>query len=78
IKVDPAAITRVRNLYAPPAHEVYELVPPDFAKLATEFYSEIGNPPVTRTNVWDIYMTILSRFQHLDNAHRVGTQLDDQ
>ncbi|KAJ7903946.1 hypothetical protein B0H13DRAFT_2334961 [Mycena leptocephala] len=66
IKVDPAVITHVRNLYAPPDHK------------CLKFYSEIGSPPVTRTNVWDIYMAILSRFRHLDNAHRVPTQLDDQ
>ncbi|KAJ7018131.1 hypothetical protein C8F04DRAFT_1329403 [Mycena alexandri] len=56
IKVDPAAIAYVRNLYAPPDHEVCELVPKDFAKPVTEFYAQIGNPLITRTNVWDIYM----------------------
>ncbi|KAJ6568517.1 hypothetical protein B0H19DRAFT_939041 [Mycena capillaripes] len=78
IKVDPAAIAYVRNLYAPPDHEVFELVPKDFAKLATEFYAQIGNPLITRTNVWDIYMALLACFEHLDNLHRIPAQLDEQ
>ncbi|KAJ7030326.1 hypothetical protein C8F04DRAFT_1367784 [Mycena alexandri] len=78
IKVDPAAIAYVRNLHAPPDHEVFELVPKDFAKLVTEFYAQIGNPLITRTNVWDIYMVLLARFEHLDNLHRIPAQLDEQ
>ncbi|KAJ6613175.1 hypothetical protein B0H10DRAFT_1806111, partial [Mycena sp. CBHHK59/15] len=78
IQVDPAAITHVRNLYAPPDHEVFELVPKDFAELAAEFYAQIGHPPITRTNVWDIYLALLSRFQHLDNLHRIPAQLDNE
>lgn len=77
IKVDPEAVDHVRHLYAPPDHEVFELVPKDFAELAAEFYCEIGQPPITRTNVWDIYMAILTRFQHLDNMHRVPAELDE-
>ncbi|KAJ7759725.1 hypothetical protein DFH07DRAFT_918861 [Mycena maculata] len=76
IKVDPQSITYVRNLYAPPDHEVFELVPKDFGELAAEFYFAIGQPPVTRTNVWDIYMALLTRFKHLDNLHRMPAELD--
>ncbi|KAJ6612191.1 hypothetical protein B0H10DRAFT_1648990, partial [Mycena sp. CBHHK59/15] len=67
ISVDPESIDYVRTLYAPPDHEVFELVPKDFAELAAEFYNQIGQPPITRTNVWNIYMELLTRFQHLDN-----------
>ncbi|KAJ7077312.1 hypothetical protein B0H15DRAFT_1003903 [Mycena belliarum] len=78
IKVDPESISHVRNLYAPPDHEVFELVPKAFADLAAEFYIEMGQPSVTRTNVWDIYMEILTQFLHLDNAHRVPVALDEK
>ncbi|KAJ7511196.1 hypothetical protein B0H11DRAFT_1954316 [Mycena galericulata] len=78
VKVDPDSVVYVRNLYAPPDHEVFELVPPDFAQLAAEFYTQMGQPPVLRTNVWDIYMGILTRFQHLDNMHRVPAELDER
>ncbi|KAJ7100918.1 hypothetical protein B0H15DRAFT_770072 [Mycena belliarum] len=78
IKVDPESISHVRNLYAPPDHEVFELVPKAFADLAVEFYIEMGQPSVTRTNVWDIYMEILTQFLHLDNAHRVPVALDEK
>ncbi|KAJ7468305.1 hypothetical protein B0H11DRAFT_46837, partial [Mycena galericulata] len=77
VKVDPDSVVYVRNLYAAPDHEVFELVPPDFAQLAAEFYTQMGQPPVLRTNVWDIYMGILTRFQHLDNMHRVPAELDE-
>ncbi|KAJ7635707.1 hypothetical protein DFH06DRAFT_1139252 [Mycena polygramma] len=77
VKVDPQSVAHVRNLYAPPDHEVFELVPKDFGVLAAEFYLAMGQPAITRTNVWDIYMAILTQFQHLDNLHRMPTELDE-
>ncbi|KAJ7277156.1 hypothetical protein C8J57DRAFT_1060751, partial [Mycena rebaudengoi] len=76
IVVDPASVVEVRHLYAPPEHAVFQLVPPDFAQLATEFYLQLGQPVISRTNVWDIYMALLTQFQHLDNVHRVPVKLD--
>ncbi|KAJ7086295.1 hypothetical protein C8R43DRAFT_1092660 [Mycena crocata] len=78
IRVDPESISHVRNLYAPPDHEVFELVPKDFADLAAGFYFELGQPPVMRTNVWDIYMALLCQFQQMDNLHQVPEQLDNR
>ncbi|KAK7016029.1 hypothetical protein R3P38DRAFT_3321518 [Favolaschia claudopus] len=77
VKVDPEAVAHVRNLYAPPDHDVFQLVPEGFAILATEFYAEINSPPITRSNVWDVYMEILLRFEHLDNVHRVPENFDE-
>ncbi|KAJ7615180.1 hypothetical protein B0H17DRAFT_1152872 [Mycena rosella] len=76
VKVDPQAVLHVRNLYVPPDHEFFELVPKDFAELAVEFYLPIGNPPITRTNVWTVYMSLLTQFQYLDNMHRVPVEMD--
>ncbi|KAJ7029221.1 hypothetical protein C8F04DRAFT_1187840 [Mycena alexandri] len=72
---DPASIAHVRKLYAPPDHEVFQLVSPDFVRLAAEFYSQIDRPPITRTNVWDIYMNLL-RDSNTYVPH--PAQLDDQ
>ncbi|KAF8141019.1 hypothetical protein K438DRAFT_1636426, partial [Mycena galopus ATCC 62051] len=71
IRVDPASIAEVRTLYAPPDHEVFELVPKAFAELAAEFYLHLGQLPITRTNCWDVSTGLLSQFQHLDNLHRI-------
>ncbi|KAK7039974.1 hypothetical protein R3P38DRAFT_2393999, partial [Favolaschia claudopus] len=57
-------------------HDVFQLVPEGFAILATEFYAEINGPPITRSNVWEVYMEILVRFEHLDNIHRVPENFD--
>ncbi|KAJ7877237.1 hypothetical protein B0H14DRAFT_2197270, partial [Mycena olivaceomarginata] len=69
IRVNPIAIAEVRNLYAPPDHDLFELVPRDFAIIVGQIYQQLGQPSVTRTNCWDIYMDILTRFQHLDSLH---------
>jgi hypothetical protein len=69
IHIDPAAIPTVRNLYAPPDHPVFELVPPTFDNLARQFYLAMGQPTVSRTNVWDIYLAMLHEFHRLDEAH---------
>ncbi|KAJ7650764.1 hypothetical protein FB45DRAFT_820169 [Roridomyces roridus] len=68
VRVRPDAIAQVRQLYAPPDHEVFALVPADFQELAMQFYNEISipPPPVTRDNVWDVYLFILHRFEALD------------
>ena len=64
---DPEALDDVRALYAPPDHEVFQLVPPSFAELAQSFYTEMGRPKVTRDNVWDMYLDLLGRFLHYED-----------
>ncbi|KAJ7693462.1 hypothetical protein B0H14DRAFT_3661875, partial [Mycena olivaceomarginata] len=78
IRVNPIAIAEVRNLYAPPDHDVFELVPRDFAIIVGQIYQQLGQPSVTRTNCWDIYMDILTRFQHLDSLRGVPAERDEQ
>ncbi|KAJ7882973.1 hypothetical protein B0H14DRAFT_3082462 [Mycena olivaceomarginata] len=51
ISVDPDSIAHVRNLYAPPDHQVFQPAPNDFAQLAAEFYVEIGQPPIIRSRL---------------------------
>ncbi|KAJ7061128.1 hypothetical protein C8F01DRAFT_1083345 [Mycena amicta] len=80
VKVRKEAIDEVRSIYAPPSHEVFQLVPPDFYVLAMQFYAEISNPPppVTRTSVWDVYLAILGRFEHMDTLYQTPTALDER
>ncbi|KAJ7857101.1 hypothetical protein B0H14DRAFT_3135890 [Mycena olivaceomarginata] len=78
IRVNPIAIAEVRNLYAPPDHDMFELVPRDFAIIVGQIYQQLGQPSVTRTNCWDVYMDILTRFQHLDSLHGVPAERDEQ
>ncbi|KIK76560.1 hypothetical protein PAXRUDRAFT_169548, partial [Paxillus rubicundulus Ve08.2h10] len=61
--VDSAIINHVRELHTPPSHPVFELVPVTFQQYAQLYYDELGAPPVTHSNVWDVYQSLLSRFQ---------------
>ncbi|KAJ7348305.1 hypothetical protein DFH08DRAFT_914298 [Mycena albidolilacea] len=76
IKVRQNAIDTVRNLYAPKDHEVFQLVPPDFAAIVSQMYVEIGQPPVTRQSCWDIYLQLLNCFHTLDNIYNIPTDVD--
>ncbi|KAJ7721440.1 hypothetical protein DFH07DRAFT_681133, partial [Mycena maculata] len=63
IKVEQEAIDMVRALYAPPDHEVFQLVPPDFHAIIAQMYAEIGQPAVTRESCWNIYLQLLGKFR---------------
>jgi hypothetical protein len=76
IKVRQDAIDTVRNLYAPRDHEVFQLVPPDFAGIISQMYVEIGQPPVTRQSCWDIYLQLLTSFHTLDDMYSIPTDID--
>ncbi|KAJ7605177.1 hypothetical protein FB45DRAFT_682230, partial [Roridomyces roridus] len=76
IMADTNAIEHVRSLYAPRGHDVFKFVPDDFAALAAEFYGDIGNPPVSQTNVWEVYLQILQRFEHPDTFDRMPRDRD--
>ncbi|KAG6908222.1 hypothetical protein DXG01_005694 [Tephrocybe rancida] len=67
IHVEHQAIDYVRSLYAPPNHPVFELVPLTFGTYATQFYQTLGQPVITRNNVWDVYLDILNMFNQLDD-----------
>ncbi|THU81135.1 hypothetical protein K435DRAFT_937812 [Dendrothele bispora CBS 962.96] len=65
IPIDPNAscIRKAEELYAPPDHPVFELVPPEFNYWVTSYYQQIGSPVVTCHNVWNVYTEILRKFQ---------------
>ncbi|KAJ7798126.1 hypothetical protein B0H14DRAFT_2572666 [Mycena olivaceomarginata] len=41
-------------------------------------YQQLGQPLVTCTNCWDVFLDILTRFQHLDTLHGVSVERDEQ
>ena len=53
----------MENLYAPPDHAVFTLVPPTFHERALELYLSIGEPEVTVGTFWDIYRNLLGRLR---------------
>ena len=53
----------MEQLYAPPDHMVFTLVPPTFHEHAMELYLSIGEPEVTVGTFWDVYRDLLGRLQ---------------
>ena len=58
IKVHSEAIEDVRQLYAPPDHEVFLLVPMDFATTINEVYVRVGSPVIAVDTVWNVYRAL--------------------
>jgi hypothetical protein len=56
-------LDEMEQLYAPPGHAVFTLVPPTFHERATELYLSIGEPEVTVRTFWDIYRNLLGRLR---------------
>ena len=58
----------MEQLYAPPDHVVFTLVPPTFHECMTELYLSIGEQEVTVRTFWDIYCDLLGRLrERMDN-----------
>jgi hypothetical protein len=57
----------MEQLYAPPDHAVFTLVPPTFHERATELYMAIGEPEVTVGTFWDIYRDLLGRLREQED-----------
>ena len=74
IVVQPEHLQTVTNIYAPPDHPVLKIVPDSFARYCEEFYAQAGSPPVSRSNVWDVYLFILDRFIHMREAGTVSAE----
>ncbi|KAK7436254.1 hypothetical protein VKT23_019218 [Stygiomarasmius scandens] len=66
VPINPNAdyIKEAEQLYAPPDHPVFDLVPPEFAHWASMYYTQIGQPSITRNNVWNIYEQLLEKFEN--------------
>jgi hypothetical protein len=53
----------MEQLYAPPDHPVFTLVPPTFHERVMEIYLSIGEPEVTVRTFWDIFRNLLGRLR---------------
>ncbi|CAK5265456.1 unnamed protein product [Mycena citricolor] len=71
IKVDPIGIEKVRQMYAPPDHDVFLLVPPDFEIAILDIYAKLNSPIVDRDSCWDVYLQLLNRLKELDQLNNV-------
>lgn len=61
IPVPPKLFDEMEQLYAPPDHAVFTLVPHTFHECATKLYFSIGEPEVTVKTFWDNYCNTLGR-----------------
>nr|GAT43856.1 predicted protein [Mycena chlorophos] len=52
------------------------LVPPEFHEQALKFYPNQKLPEADTTNVWNIYLDLLGRFESLDHIHRIPAEID--
>ncbi|KAJ3559885.1 hypothetical protein NM688_g62 [Phlebia brevispora] len=70
IDVEQADIDDMRAKYAPPDAPCFELVPPRFAELASQYYAntygEGGMPEVNRENAWQLYLELLEFFRNIE------------
>ncbi|KAJ8077902.1 hypothetical protein PM082_002343 [Marasmius tenuissimus] len=80
INIDLTALCldKAEQLWAPPGHQVFELVPQDFEALITVVYAEIGRPPVCQENVWDVYMALLDCMEHLGEINSLPSASYDE
>ncbi|CAK5271654.1 unnamed protein product [Mycena citricolor] len=78
IKADPEGVRKVRNIYASPQHEIFQLVPPDFEVIISDLYTEIGSPAVDRNSCWEVYLQLIAKFKALDKLHSVDQTVDDR
>ncbi|KAF9056938.1 hypothetical protein BDP27DRAFT_1152244, partial [Rhodocollybia butyracea] len=65
VLIDPDSdyIKEAEQLYAPPDHPVFELVPPEFNHWITQYYHQIGSPQVNHHTLWEIYECLLEKFE---------------
>ncbi|KIK50485.1 hypothetical protein GYMLUDRAFT_121157, partial [Collybiopsis luxurians FD-317 M1] len=65
VLIDPDAdyIQIAEQLYAPPDHPVFQLVPPAFNHWISQYYNQLRCPEITRDNVWNVYEGLLRKFQ---------------
>ncbi|KAJ7196274.1 hypothetical protein GGX14DRAFT_575086 [Mycena pura] len=78
IPVNLEFVNTVRNLFAPPTHEVFQLVPPDFDTTISNLYTQFGNPPVSRDSCWDVYLMLLGALHRLDEIYNTAAEEIDR
>ncbi|KIK59520.1 hypothetical protein GYMLUDRAFT_169437, partial [Collybiopsis luxurians FD-317 M1] len=71
--IDPDAsyIQEAEQLYAPPDHPIFDLVPAEFDYWANNYFQQIGSPEINHDTVWDVYVQMLQKFRN--NSHLLTT-----
>ncbi|KAG1844880.1 hypothetical protein C8R48DRAFT_617680, partial [Suillus tomentosus] len=78
VEVDHSSLDAMRQIYAPPDHPVFLLVPQEFSQQASLFMEELGSPPVTGDNVWNVYADLLMCFQSIERDEGIRKLLAAQ
>lgn len=52
----------MRSRYAPPNHEVFQLVPPEFHTDAERVWTTIESPEITQLSLWNIFIAMKQTF----------------
>jgi len=63
IVVPSNLLDEMEELYAPPCHPVFDLVPPAFHDHVSNAYSEIGKPNVDVDTFWEVYLSLRRRLR---------------
>lgn len=64
-------------MFAPADHPMFQLVPPSFEQLIREFYINLGSPAITRSNVCDVYNSLLEKFGEINISMRKMKEWDE-
>ncbi|KAG2140820.1 hypothetical protein BD769DRAFT_1626239 [Suillus cothurnatus] len=78
VKVDHSSLDAMRQIYTPPDHPVFLLVPQEFSQQASLFMAELGSPLVTWDNVWNVYADLLMCFQSIERDEGIHKLLAAQ
>jgi hypothetical protein len=71
IPVPSELVDEAEQLFAPPDHPVFQLVPPLFGKRIAHLYNTIGRPTVTSDSFWAIYRALLTSFGEVDQDYEL-------
>lgn len=71
---DIQLLQQTRNKYAPRDHPVFELVPAQFGLAATNAYIQLGQPTVSITTFWEVYISMLHELELQQDRLEVALQ----
>ncbi|KAJ7199908.1 hypothetical protein GGX14DRAFT_572338 [Mycena pura] len=84
VSVPPELFDEMEAIWAPPDHAVFNLTPPEFTELVTEFYKQLGQPIVGAKSLWIVYAQLLQKFEQeislipLDGEPKIDTSFVDE
>ncbi|KAJ7763607.1 hypothetical protein DFH07DRAFT_867353 [Mycena maculata] len=68
IPVSSQILDEMEARFAPPDHEVFQLVPPEFDHWANIYYDAMERPVVQHETFWDIYCQLLAYFTQVPDV----------